>query len=196
MPYEKFDVSKLERLNDESRFEYLDPAAIWTAAAVDDPQTIVEIGAGTGLFARRFAEYAPHAEVFAVDVEPVMVRWMYENTPGPLSSRLHPVLARETSIPLPTGEADLVVMINVHHELADPTSSYREALRLLRIGGSIVVADWKPGDEHGGPPQHVRVTAEQIGGVLGRVGFVRVELHAQLPRHSLVTAIKPAVCGL
>ena len=50
MPYEKFDVSRLERLNDTARFEYLDPAVIWSAAGVDDAGVIVEIGAGTGLF--------------------------------------------------------------------------------------------------------------------------------------------------
>lgn len=196
MPYEKFDVTKLERLNDPSRFEYLDPAVIWSAADVDDPHTIIEIGAGTGLFAYRFAEYAPHAEIFAVDVEPAMVRWMIEHRPLALTGRVHPVLARETVVPLPTGEADLIAMINVHHELADPASSYREAQRLLRIGGTIVVADWAPDNPEGGPPQHVRASAEQIAESLGTVGFENVELHDGLPRHSLVSARKPAVCVL
>ena len=197
VPYEKFDVAKLERLNDPGRFEYLDPAVIWAAADVEDPRAIVEIGAGTGLFACRFAEYAPHAEVYAVDVEPKMVRWMLEHRPAaPLCDRLHPTLSHETVVRLPTGEADLLAMINVHHELADPVSSYREALRLLRIGGKIVVADWKPGDENGGPPQHVRASAEQISELLGRVGFEDARCHGGLPRHSLVTARKPVVCAL
>lgn len=196
MPYEKFDVTKLDRLNDPARFQYLDPQVIWSAAGVTDPQAIVEIGAGTGLFACRFAEYAPDAEIYAVDVEPVMVRWMFEHRPAALSGRLHPTMSRETSIPLPTGEADLVVMINVHHELADPTSTYREALRLLRIGGTVVVADWKPGDTEGGPPQHVRVSVEEICGLLGKVGFEAATLHQGLRRHSLVTGRKPAVCAL
>ena len=169
---------------------------IWNAAAVDDPASIGEIGAGTGLFSCRFAEYAPHAEVFAVDIEPAMVRWMLEHRPAALSGRLHPMLCAETSVPLPTGEADLLVMINVHHELADPTSTYREALRLLRIGGTVVIADWAPGDTLGGPPQEVRVSAEQIAELLGRVGFEDTEPHHGLARHSLVTARKPAVCAL
>ena len=71
-----------------------------------DPGIIVEIGAGTGLFAFRFAEMAPDAQVFAVDVEPVMIRWLFQHRPAHLSGRLHPVLSDETKIPLPTGEAD------------------------------------------------------------------------------------------
>jgi SAM-dependent methyltransferase len=194
--YEKFDISKLERLNDLARFEYLDPQVIWDAAGVTAPASIVEIGAGTGLFSCWFAEHTPKADVYAVDVEPAMVRWMLEHRPPSVCGRMHPTLAHETVIPLPTGEADLVVMINVHHELADPTSSYREALRLLRIGGTIVIADWAPGNTEGGPPQHVRATAEEICGLLGQVGFEAAEQHDGLARHSLVTARKPAVCVL
>lgn len=196
MPYEKFDVSKLERLNDPARFEYLDPETIWQAADAVDPRVVIEIGAGTGMFACRFAALAPNADVYAVDVEPTMVRWMFEHRPSALSGRLKPTLSRETVVPLPTGEADVVVMINVHHELADPTSTYREALRLLRIGGSVVIADWAPGDDAGGPPHGVRVPAEEIAALLGRVGFADAITHDGLTRHSLVSAIKPAVCAL
>ena len=188
MPHEKFDISKLDRLNDESRFEYLDPELLWRTAGVPDAATIVEIGAGTGLFACRFAQYAPGADVWAADVSQVMVRWMCD--------RLHPVLASETSVPLGTGEADLVVMINVHHELADPQASYREALRLLRIGGVLLVADWRLGDTTRGPSQECRASAEQIGEMLTTVGFQGVTTHPDLPHHSLTTACKPAVCSL
>jgi SAM-dependent methyltransferase len=196
LPYEKFDIAKLERLNDPARFEYLDPEVIWRAAGVEDPCVVVEIGAGTGMFACRFVELAPNADVYAADVEPAMVRWMFEHGPCAPSGRLRPILSRETVVPLPTGEADVLVMINVHHELADPMSTYREALRLLRIGGTAVIADWSPGDTQGGPPQHVRVPAEDIAALLGKVGFADTRLHDDLPRHSLVTACKPAVCAL
>ena len=138
---------------------------------------------------------APEAEVYAVDIEPVMVRWMFQHRPAALSGRLHPLLAEETKVPLPTGDADLVVMINVHHELADPRSSYGEALRLLRIGGTLLVADWRPGDTGKGPPQAVRATAQQIAEILTSVGFCETVEHDGLPKHTLITAHKAAVCG-
>lgn len=196
MAFLKFDVAKLERLNDKGRFEDLRPEAMWRALGDPDPQTIVDIGAGTGLFSCRFAEMAPLAHVYAIDIEPIMVRWMMEHRPESLCSRLHPLLGRETAVPLGTGEADLVVMINLHHELADPQGSYQEALRLLRIGGQLLVVDWALGDEHGGPPQRVRASTEQIAGMLTAVGFESVVTHPDLPKHSLLTARKPAVCGL
>jgi ubiquinone/menaquinone biosynthesis C-methylase UbiE len=196
LAYEKFNVAQLERLNDEGRFESLPPEVMWRALGDPKPQTIVDIGAGTGLFSCRFAELASEAQVYAVDTEPAMVRWMLEHRPQYLCDRLHPMLGQETAVPLGAGEADLVVMINLHHEFADPAASYREALRVLRIGGQLLVADWAPGDEPTGPPQNVRAPADLIAEMLSAVGFESVISHDDLARHSLLTACKPAVCSL
>ena len=124
-----------------------------------------------------------------------MIRWMFQNRPAALTARLHPLLCEETRIPLLTGDADLALMINVHHELADPKASYSETLRLLRIGGTLLIADWKPGDTGRGPSQAVRASAEQISAILSAVGFIDIQAHAGLPRHTLLTARKAAVCG-
>lgn len=195
MTHEKFDIARLERLNDTDRFIDLDPEVLWAAIDAPDAQVIVEIGAGTGLFACRFAQLAPTAQIHAVDIEPVMVRWMIEHRPAAMSGRLHPLLAQETKIPLPTGDADVVIMLNVHHELADPHASYQEAFRLLRIGGRLLVADWRLGDTGPGPSQSARASAEQIAEFISAVGFQDVVSHDSLPRHSLLTASKPAVCS-
>jgi ubiquinone/menaquinone biosynthesis C-methylase UbiE len=190
MPHEKFDVTKMERLNDPGRLEDLPPGVMWRALGEPSPGTIVDIGAGTGLFVCQFAEMAPNAELYAVDIEPAMVRWMLEHRPLHLCQRLHPLLGRETAIPLGAGEADLAVMITLHHELADPAASYREALRILRSRGQLLVADWLPGNMEGGPPQRIRVSADTIAGVLEQVGFEDVVAHPDLERHSLITARK------
>jgi SAM-dependent methyltransferase len=196
LAHHKFDISKLERLNDPARFESLPPEVMWRALGDPDSRVIVDIGAGTGLFACRFADLAPDAQVYAIDTEPTMVRWMLTHRPLHLCDRLHPRVGRESAIPLGSGEADLAVMINLHHELVDPLSTYRDVLRVLRIGGQLLVVDWAPDDEQGGPPQSVRASAEKIAGMLSSVGFEHVTAHPDLPRHSLLTAYKPAVCSL
>jgi SAM-dependent methyltransferase len=196
MPHEKFDMANLEYLNDEARLESLSPTLMWEALGNPDPQLIVDVGAGTGLFACQFAELAPRADIYAVDIEPRAVRWMLQNRPAAACARLHPVLGAESAVPVATGEADLVVMINLHHELICPVDNYREAARVLRIGGQLLVVDWVPDADPAGPPQHIRSTAEQIAEVVSAVGFEEIALHAGLPRHSMITARKPAVCSL
>jgi SAM-dependent methyltransferase len=182
----KFDVAKLEKLNDPARFEDLDPVVMWSAIGVASPAAIVEIGAGTGLFAERFAALAPGAIVYAVDIEPVMIEWMERNRVGPSEGRIVPVLAEETSVPLEDAIADVVVMINLHHELAEPASTYREAVRLLRPGGVVMASDWLPG-AGGRPPEHLRVTPEQLSALLSDAGFRDLVVHDGLTGHTLVT---------
>jgi ubiquinone/menaquinone biosynthesis C-methylase UbiE len=188
MAHFKFDVARLERLNDPRRFETLDPGAMWLALGEPDPAIIVDVGAGTGLFAARFAEFAPAATVYAVDTEDAMIEWMHENRPEVAAGRIVPVKAEETKIPLPDDFAGLVVMINLHHELVDKAASYAEVFRLTKPGGQILVVDWRPGDSPKGPPQSVRASAEELMAWLERAGYVRPRSHGGLPWASLVTA--------
>jgi len=190
VPHLKFDIAKIARLDDVGRFDDLDPDVMWEALGSPKPDAIVDIGAGTGMFARRFARLAPEATVFAVDTEQRMLDWIADHPDPVVDGRLRPVLSEESTVPLPDGSADLVVMINLHHELADPRATYREALRLLRAAGQLLVVDWARTEMEGGPPQHIRATAEELIAMLGSVGFAGAEAHQGLPKHSLITAMK------
>jgi ubiquinone/menaquinone biosynthesis C-methylase UbiE len=184
----KFDMAKLERLNDPGRFETLPPDLMWDALGRPDPERIVEIGAGTGVFSAAFTSLAPKATVWAADIEDTMIDWMRANRPEVALGRIVPIKAEETKIPLPDTWADLVVMINLHHELAEPEESYAEALRLLKPGGRLLVVDWAARETPKGPPQSVRATAEDIAEILIRVGFSAVEDHDVLVWHTMLTA--------
>lgn len=189
--YEKFDTAKLERLNDPGRFEGLPPAKMWSILATEHPDAVVEIGAGTGLFAAAFAGIDPGVTIYAADIEEVMLAWMTENRPEVAAGRIVPVHADESNVPLPDGFADGVYMINLHHELVDPAASYAEALRILRPGGRVLVVDWADRDTEGGPPLRIRPSAAQIGEFLVRAGFSDVAIHVELAKHSVVSATRP-----
>lgn len=189
MAHHTFDISKLERLNDPGRLETIQPTVMWAALGNPNPRVIVEIGAGTGLFAAAFAELAPASTVYAADSEPRMIDWMREHRPEVDLGRVIPVASTETSVPLDDRVADVLAMINVHHELADPDAIYAEALRLLAPGGKLLVVDWAPRDTPKGPPLAVRATADQLHRFLERVGFEQIEEHENaLAWHTVVTA--------
>ncbi len=190
MAHEKFDLRKLEKLNDPGRFDTLPPDVFWQVlGAPAQARTIVEIGAGTGLFAARFSALAPGATVYAADIAPVMIEWMRANRPEVEQARLIPLLAEENHVPLPDAIADIVYMINLHHELESPLAAYREALRLLGPGGRFLAADWAPGDSPHGPPQHVRASAADAAATLAEAGLDAVVVHeGALPYAWLITA--------
>lgn len=192
MPHLKFDMAKLERLNDPGRFETLPPDVFWRALGLPEgAAVIVEIGAGTGLFAAAFAALAPQATVYAADTEGVMLEWMTANRPEVAAGRVVPVKATETGVPLADGIADVVCMINLHHELAEPDASYAEARRLLKPGGRLLVVDWAPRETPKGPPQEVRVQPGALAAMLEGAGFVGITVdETTLPWHTMVTAVR------
>lgn len=190
MAHLKFDPAKLERLNDPGRFETMKPDTILEALGVLPGATIVDIGAGTGLFAEQFARRLG-ATVYAVDMVPDMVEWMRINRGGVKEGAVVPVLSSETAIPLKDEIADAVTMLNLHHELAHPAATYAEALRVLKPGGRIVVVDWARRDTPKGPPLHVRATGAELVALLVGAGFEAAVEHEGLPWHSLVTARRP-----
>ncbi len=190
--HEKFNPVHLERLNNPERLRDTEPAVIWEALGSPSPAVVVDLGAGTGLFAEAFAKLAPEATVYAVDTERGMIDWMTNNRKPAVGERFVPVLSEEESVPLPSGSADVVVSMNLHHELANPVATYAEAARLLVPGGIIAVVDWTPGVEGNGPPQEIRVSANVIATALGAAGLVDAQVHPDFSRHTLVSARKPA----
>ena len=192
MGHLKFNVEKLERLNDPGRFETLPPEVFWRAlGAPAGACAIVEIGAGTGLFASALSALAPGAVIYAADVLDEMLAWMRANRPEVDAGKIVPVKAEETRVPLDDGIADAVYMINLHHELARPDDSYAEAFRLLEPGGRVLVVDWADRETPKGPPHDVRVSAADLAAFLERAGFIEVSVdETALPWHLMATATK------
>lgn len=190
MESKKFDPQKLAKLNDPGRLEYLDPDLIWNTLKPENPRTIVDIGAGTGVFAVLFSRRMKGGRTYACDLLDIMVEWMNKNLPQDLKDSVIPMKMGESSVPLPDGIADLVYMINLHHELEEPEKMAKEAYRLLRKGGNLAVIDWKKEETPKGPPLSIRVTAETIEGQMRKAGFSQIRTHTILAYHNFVTGKK------
>lgn len=193
MAHLKFNMDKLERLNDPGRFDSLPPDVFWPAlGTLPADATIVEIGAGTGLFAAAFAARAPEATVYAADMADEMLDWMRANRPEVTDGRMVPLKADETHVPLASAVADAVYMINLHHELAHPAESYAEVFRLLKPGGHLLVVDWAPRETPKGPPPEVRVSVDALAALLHDAGFAEVAIDdTTLEWHLMATAVRP-----
>ncbi len=187
MEERKFDPAKLQKLNDPRRLEYLDPDLIWETLKPGEPDVLVDVGAGTGVFSALFAKKMAGGIVYACDISDVMISWMKENLPAELGERVIPLKMEESSVPLEDGIADIVYMINLHHELEEPEKVVAEARRLLKKGGKLMIIDWKKEETPEGPPLSIRVAESEIAGQMTRAGFLKVELRSVLRFHSFVT---------
>lgn len=187
----KFDTKKLDKLNNTERLKWINPDLIWETLQLNTPKTLIDIGAGTGIFAKEFTKKIPdgkpEGKVYACDSSEVMIDWMQENL---AEKNIIPFLTKENSINLDNEIADLIYMITVHHELYEPENLLRETHRLLKSGGKIAIIDWKKEEMTNGPSIEKRISEETIIIQLKNVGFDNVVSHNILPLHSFIIGQK------
>jgi ubiquinone/menaquinone biosynthesis C-methylase UbiE len=184
----KFNPKKLEKLNNPNRLKNIPPDYIWNKLNASACKTIVDVGAGTGLFSKAFSDLMRNGIVYALDISDVMINWMQTNLSD--YKGIIPLLMSETEIPLDDEFSDLVCMITLHHELNDPKELLLESYRVLKKGGKICIIDWKKEEISFGPSFAIRCSAEQISDQLKSAGFSHIESDSSLDMFNMVWAEK------
>ena len=104
---------------------------------------VVDVGCGTGTAAIAIAAAAPEVAVIGVDGDPGALA-RARAKPG--AERVQWLDGLAHLLPLKAGTVDAVVMTLLLHHL-DPNGKRRalgEAVRILRAGGRLYIADWGP----------------------------------------------------
>jgi len=188
-----FHPEHAERLEDPSRLAALPQAAIVDLLRLHGDETVVDYGAGTGVYTVAVAEAVPNGRVIAVEALPRLAEMLRAKLTPELAQRLEVVETDANTVPGPDGVADRVVMVDVLHHLYDQPEALAEVTRLLRPGGLFVVADWGDKERPIGPPVgHVLGLAAALD-VIAAMGLEEVESHEPgtlLPNHLVIVAAK------
>lgn len=189
MNEKKFDPKKLHKLNNPDRLLDIPPEYIWEKINIEGPNVLVDIGAGTGFFSVNFLKYTKKGKIFACDISDIMIQWMNNNICSKYPD-IVPLKMEENAVPLEDELADLVYMINLHHELDNPETILKESFRILKANGKIFIVDWKKEDMSEGPPTHIRYLPEQVKDELVNLKFKNVAIFTEMPKHFIVVAGK------
>ena len=185
----KFDPEMLEHLNDPGRLKDIPPQWIWDKMNVKKASTVVDLGAGTGFFSKQFAAMPGVEQVYALDISEKMIEYM-RTAVNPQYPQVVPMIMDESSIPLPADMADVVIMINLHHEFHEPHTILAECSRIMKTGGKMAIVDWAKKETEHGPPVKKRYSAEAIVKQLEEASFQQIRSYYTLPSHFLITAEK------
>jgi SAM-dependent methyltransferase len=168
-----------KEFDDPSRDAWQKPDEVLDALHLQRTDKVADIGAGTGYFSVRIAKHVPDGKVFAVDIEPEMVRYL-----GARAKREHlnvviPVQASADSPNLPE-PVDLVLIVDTYHHMQNRVAYFSKLRQSLRPNGRIAIIDFKV-DAPEGPAAQFRNPPEKVTTELEQAGYTLVASHPFLP---------------
>jgi len=170
------------------------PSRAVAALDIRPGQVVADVGAGSGYYTVRLAErVGPTGRVFAADIQPEMLDLLRSRVKRARLDQVELVRSTETEPGLPEGLFDLVLMVDVYHELARPQEVLRKLRASLKPDGRLVLIEfrkespWVPiREEHKMSVKEARMELEAEGYRFDRVIDV-------LPwQHILVFRLSPA----
>ena len=118
------------------------------------PQNIVDLGCSVGMSTFALGDVYPEAKMTGVELSPyflAVAKYRSQQRESEFSNQKSPtwVHAAAESTGLPAAAFDLVSMCGVCHELPQKATKeiFREARRLLRVGGHLTIMDMNPQSE-------------------------------------------------
>ncbi|MCX6362592.1 MAG: class I SAM-dependent methyltransferase [Actinobacteria bacterium] len=193
---EKFDASHASKLENPARLVELPPAKLVQLLRLTGAETVIDFGAGTGMYSLPIAESLPDGTLFAVDEQQALLdRLRQKLRERPPAGHVEPVLSLDDHVPLPDGAADRILMINVLHHIYDEPVALAEVTRLLAPGGLLVLVEFARMERPVGPPNDHVLAAEELHAAIEGMGLT--ELAAYEPGeiglyHVAIVAQKPA----
>jgi len=169
------------------------PDAVLAALALRPDAQVADVGAGTGYFAVRLARAAPQGRVYAVDIEPDMVRYLGERAAREGLTNLTPVQG-EAADPRVPADVDVAVVVDTYHHIVDPTRFFGKLRDRLRPGGTLAIVDFKKDapDDAPGPPAAMRIADDIVVAHLKKLGLTHVRTDRDaLPYQYIVLMTRP-----
>lgn len=162
-------------LEDPARDAWQKPHEVVMALDLKRTDAVADIGAGTGYFARRFANHA--GKVYAVDIDQNLLKRAADKAP----KNLEIVLATPDDPKLPPASVDLIFICDVLHHIENRPAYYRKLNAALKPGGRIVNIDFYHRQLPVGPPPEMKIPEEQVVKEFAAAGFKLVRKHDFLP---------------
>jgi ubiquinone/menaquinone biosynthesis C-methylase UbiE len=141
---EKHDVERFDRWShtyeqswlQRNFFDRVHQAVLSLIASEGMPESILDVGCGTGRLLREARLRWPNAQFIGVDAAEGMVETAQQLTPD---ATFH--VGRAEALPLPDASIDVVLSTMSFHHWHDQAAGLREVARVLRPGGRFFLAD-------------------------------------------------------
>jgi SAM-dependent methyltransferase len=169
-----------------------DPDLAMRLLRVQRGASVADLGAGSGYFTIRLARAVGTAgKVYAVDIQQGMLDLLQRAVAKERLTNVIPVLGAPDDPRLPAESLDLVLMVDVYHELGSPQVTLGHLKRALKPGGRLVLLEYRAEDPDVPiRPEH-KMTKAQVKLEVEHEGFRQQRVFDDLPRQHLIVFTRP-----
>jgi ubiquinone/menaquinone biosynthesis C-methylase UbiE len=187
MGYQGADwLDRVERDDEESPDRALEAIKLVVGS------TVADVGAGSGYMTVRMARrVGPAGRVYATDIQPEMLVLLRQRLARERLSNVEPILGRVDDPRLPAGAIDLILMVDVYHEFAEPQKMLRRMREALKPDGRLVLLEYRKEDPTIPIRLEHKMTVAEAKMELEAEGFKMSKVDEILPRQHILIFTKP-----
>jgi ubiquinone/menaquinone biosynthesis C-methylase UbiE len=158
---------------------------------IEKGSTVADIGAGSGYMTVKLArKVGPQGRVYANDIQPAMLELLNKRITKSKIANVSVVLGMQDDPRLPVETLDLVLMVDVYHELSQPQLMLRHIRASLKPGGRLVLLEYRKEDPSIPiKPEHKMSVADAKLEVEAE-GFKLTKTNEDLPRQHILIFTK------
>lgn len=131
-------LDRPERVREEQ------PAKLYKELELKGGEVVADIGAGSGYHTLPLAEaVGPKGKVYAVEIQREMLDLIDKKMKAKGLKNIELVLGSERDPKLPPESVDVMLMVDVYHEIEDPYEMTEAMVKALKPGGRLVFVEFR-----------------------------------------------------
>ncbi len=177
----------IEWLDRREREEEEHPAKVLESLDLRPGEVVADLGAGSGYFTFRIAPKVGNiGKVLAVEIQEAMLNALRARASSLKATNVEVVQGSEIDPHLPASSVDLVLIVDVYHELAYPFEVMTKVREGLKPRGRVVFVEYRKEDPAIPIKEVHKMSVKQLEKEMNAVGLVRVRTVETLPVQHIV----------
>jgi 2-polyprenyl-3-methyl-5-hydroxy-6-metoxy-1,4-benzoquinol methylase len=160
------------------------PAEVIGAMQLTGKEVVADLGAGSGYFTFRLSPKA--GKVLAVDIQDEMIATLRQRASEQKVTNVEVIKGSECDPHLPTGGVDVVLMVDVYHEVSCPYEMMTAVRQALKPAGRVVFVEYRLEDPHVQIKEVHKMSVAQLEKEMTAVKFRRLQTVETLPLQHIV----------
>lgn len=172
MPADVMSWRGADWLTRDTRIEEEQPDKMLAALNIKPGQVVADIGAGVGYHVLRISPLVgATGKVIGEDIQPEMIDMLQQNVAQRGLKNVRVILGEPDDPKLPANAIDLILMVDVYHEFANPQAMLQRLRTALKADGRLVLVEYRGEDPKVPIRAEHKMTVQQVRAELEPAGF-------------------------